>query len=111
MSSSRVPLATKPDAPARRASASTSGIGVGGEDHHREPGPVFVDTLHRVEPREIGHRQVHQHHVGLDVLGLPAGRDATTGFPRDLDLIHHLQGARQCLTEGWMIVHDQHSHA
>ena len=110
MSSSLVPFATNPDAPALRLGFHL-GVRVGGQDHDRQARLMLVHPFHRIESGQIRHREVHQYDVGDDVRGLQASRESTTGFARNFDLIHHLQGTRQRLAEGGMVIHDQHSHA
>ena len=85
-SCSPVPLARKPRAPRLAGLALDAGVGVRGEDHDRQVGSRLVDLLHRVDAGEVGHRQVHQHDVGFERLGLIARGHPAARLAGDLDV-------------------------
>jgi len=110
MSSSLVPFATNPDAPARRASASMPGSPFAVRITTGQARVVLMHPPHHVEPGHVRQRQVQQDDVGRVTFRLAAGLAAATGLARDLDLVDELQRRSQRPPERRMIVHHEHTH-
>jgi len=87
--------------------AARARIAAGRQEHHGQARVPPVDQLHRLDPRQVGHGDVHHHHVGLELVGRATGGDAAGGLADHLDPIGPRQRAHQGPAEDGVIVDDQ----
>ena len=72
------------------------------------PGRGGEDPPRRLQPVEPGHADVHQHDVGLQLLGEPDRAMAVLRLGGDLDVVLGLEDHAQAAADQALVVGDQH---
>ena len=72
-------------------------IGMHGEDNHFDLRRFLSQNLRRVDAVQIGHGDVHQHHLGLDGKNPVQRRAPVGGFPHHLNTSVQFQQCAQAL--------------
>src|SRR6266511_2673802 len=72
-------------------------------------GDEVLDGLGRLDAAAPRHADVHQHHVGHQLLGLVDGLGAVAGLSDDLDVVLLLEHHLEATAEQRVVVHDQHA--
>ena len=77
-----------------------------GEDDHPLASVGLQQTSRRFDAVDIGHRHIHQHHVGSEFEGEPNGCIAIARFADHLDAFS-FQPAAETLAEHCVVVDEQ----
>src|SRR3989441_13127914 len=72
---------------------------------------LLEDAARRFDPVQLGERQVHHHHVGLETLAELDRAATVAGLADDLDLLVGVEDAAQPLTDERVVVDQQHADA